>query len=302
MIELSRIDVYGSIADLERYFGVHGRRPPRPYLDSLFDRIPTIRPSFDDEARCRGASPLVRTGSMPFAQVPTLSRMPTVSNILPGRLHLRVHAQTRCVRHLACAGTRCSRPPFISDVHQSGLVLGDDANRCRRASTTIPSDEGVDTDARTRFCGTCCHRDPARGDRAVTEAASARACDHRFAVGTRTVLHHYQRCGYSASTARPSVPRPVHPCTSRARPDVTTPWSVRLFAACGHCERSSTRDHLVCRRSRERSGGRPLGSMCFGPFEHDVPGRCAAAAVTTEAAIAGSSATPPRHLTDWPPC
>ena len=65
-----RIDVYGSLDDLERDFGVRPQDLHRPYVDELTRPIPTIRPG---NRPCGGVDDVLdcwfESGSMPFAQV-----------------------------------------------------------------------------------------------------------------------------------------------------------------------------------------------------------------------------------------
>ena len=117
-----RIDVYGSLDELERDFGVRPDNLHRPYIDEL------TRPNPDDPT---GKSTMRRipdvfdvwfdSGSMPYAQVHYPFENANGSTVLarsrrarrralPGRLHRRVHRpDPRLVLHAARAGHRAVR-------------------------------------------------------------------------------------------------------------------------------------------------------------------------------------------------
>ena len=115
-----RVDVYGSLDELERDFGVRPDDTHRPYIDEL------TRPNPDDPT---GRSTMRRvpevldcwfeSGSMPFAQVHypfENSRM--VRGALPGRFHRRVQRpDPRLVLHDARAGHRAVRPAGVRHLH-----------------------------------------------------------------------------------------------------------------------------------------------------------------------------------------
>ena len=124
-----RIDVYGSIADLERDFGVQIDDLHRPYVDVL------VRPNPDDPT---GNSTMRRvtevldcwfeSGSMPFAQVHyPFENADWFENHYPGDFIVEYMAQTRgwfyTLHVLATA--LFDRPAFRNCVSH-GVVLGDD--------------------------------------------------------------------------------------------------------------------------------------------------------------------------------
>ena len=136
-----RIDVYGSIADLQRDFGVEISDLHRPFVDDL------VRPNPDDPT---GRSMMRRvtevldcwfeSGSMPFAQVhyPVRERR-LVREPLSRRLHRRVHGQTRgwfyTLHVLATA--LFDRPAFRTCVSH-GIVLGDDGQKMSKSLNNYP--------------------------------------------------------------------------------------------------------------------------------------------------------------------
>ena len=116
-----RIDVYGSIADLERDFGVEIDDLHRPFVDNLV-RPESRRPDgqVDDAPGHRGARLLVRVrvdavrpGALPVRER-RLVREP-----LPGRLHRRVHGpDARLVLHAARAGDGAVRSAGVPQLRQ----------------------------------------------------------------------------------------------------------------------------------------------------------------------------------------
>ena len=137
-----RIDVYGSIADLEADFGVTVTDLHRPNVDQL------TRPNPDDPT---GQSTMRRvpevldcwfeSGSMPFAQVHYPFDEPRVVRAaLPGRLHRRVHRpDPRVVLHAARAGHRAVRPAgVLASCVSHGIVLGDDGQKMSKSLNNYP--------------------------------------------------------------------------------------------------------------------------------------------------------------------
>ena len=136
-----RIDVYGSIADLEADFGVTITDLHRPNVDEL------TRPNPDDPT---GQSTMRRvpevldcwfeSGSMPFAQVHyPFDNSRVVRAPLPGRLHRRVHRPDAwLVLHAARAGHGAVRPARFSTCVSHGIVLGDDGQKMSKSLNNYP--------------------------------------------------------------------------------------------------------------------------------------------------------------------
>ncbi|MFM8417437.1 MAG: class I tRNA ligase family protein, partial [Actinomycetota bacterium] len=139
--EYPRIDVYGSIADLQRDFGVKVTELHRPFVDDL------VRPNPDDPT---GKSMMRRvpevldcwfeSGSMPFAQVhyPFENREWFESHY-PGDFIVEYIGQTRgwfyTLHVLATA--LFDRPAFKSCVSH-GIVLGDDGQKMSKSLRNYP--------------------------------------------------------------------------------------------------------------------------------------------------------------------
>ena len=135
-----RIDVYGSIADLQRDFGVEIDDLHRPFVDDL------VRPNPDDptgQSSMRRVTEVLdcwfESGSMPFAQVHyPFENADWFESHYPGRLHRRVHRpDPRLVLHVARARDGAVRSTVVPDVRQlTASCWATTARRCRRASTT----------------------------------------------------------------------------------------------------------------------------------------------------------------------
>ena len=158
-----RVDVYGSLAELEADFGVARHRPP-PADGRRARAAQPRRPDrpLDDAARARGARLLVRVGLDAVRPGALPVREPgVVREPLPGRLHRRVHRpDPRLVLHAARAGHGAVRPPGVPDVRQPRHR----ARRRRAEDVQEPAqlpgpDGGVrQPTAPTPCAGTCCRR------------------------------------------------------------------------------------------------------------------------------------------------
>ena len=136
-----RIDVYGSIADLERDFGVEIDDLHRPFVDDL------VRPNPDDptgRSSMRRVSEVLdcwfESGSMPFAQVHyPFENADWFEDHYPGDFIVEYMAQTRgwfyTLHVLATA--LFDRPSFRTCI-SLGVVLGDDGQKMSKSLNNYP--------------------------------------------------------------------------------------------------------------------------------------------------------------------
>lgn len=136
-----RVDVYGSLEELERDFGVEVKDLHRPFIDTL------VRPNPDDPT---GKSMMRRipdvldcwfdSGSMPYAQVHyPFENQEWFENHYPGDFIVEYIGQTRgwfyTLHVLATA--LFDRPAFTSCVSH-GIVLGDDGRKMSKSLRNYP--------------------------------------------------------------------------------------------------------------------------------------------------------------------
>lgn len=141
-----RIDVYGSIAELERDFGVTVTDLHRPFIDSL------TRPNPDDPT---GRSTMRRipdvldvwfdSGSMPFAQVHyPFENTEWFDHHFPGDFIVEYIGQTRgwfyTLHVLATA--LFDRPAFLSCISH-GIVLGNDGRKASKKLRNYPDPQDM---------------------------------------------------------------------------------------------------------------------------------------------------------------
>ena len=136
-----RVDVYGSLDELERDFGVRPTDLHRPYIDEL------TRPNPDDPT---GRSTMRRvpevldcwfdSGSMPFAQVHyPFENRDWFEDHYPGDFIVEYNGQTRGWFYLlhVLATALFDRPAFRSCMAH-GIVLGDDGQKMSKSRRNYP--------------------------------------------------------------------------------------------------------------------------------------------------------------------
>jgi isoleucyl-tRNA synthetase len=141
-----RIDVYGSIADLEKDFGIKVTDLHRPFIDSL------VRPNPNDPT---GKSTMRRvpdvldcwfeSGSMPFAQVHyPFENQDWFENNFPADFIVEYVAQTRGWFYtLMVLGTALfDKPPFKNCLCH-GVVLDEDGKKLSKRLNNYPSPEEI---------------------------------------------------------------------------------------------------------------------------------------------------------------
>jgi len=136
-----RVDVYGSLADLEADFGVPVTDLHRPGIDEL------VRPNPDDPS---GASMMRRvpevldcwfeSGSMPFAQVHyPFENQEWFEHHYPGDFIVEYLAQTRGWFYtLHVLATALFDRPAFSNCVSHGIVLGDDGQKMSKSLDNYP--------------------------------------------------------------------------------------------------------------------------------------------------------------------
>jgi isoleucyl-tRNA synthetase len=136
-----RVDVYGSLADLERDFGVDVKDLHRPAVDQL------TRPNPDDptgQSTMRRVAEVLdcwfESGSMPFAQVHyPFENADWFEHHYPGDFIVEYMAQTRgwfYTMHVL-ATALFDRPAFSNCVSH-GIVLGDDGRKMSKSLQNYP--------------------------------------------------------------------------------------------------------------------------------------------------------------------
>ncbi|GGC70890.1 isoleucine--tRNA ligase [Hoyosella rhizosphaerae] len=136
-----RVDVYGSLDDLERDFGVRPKDLHRPHIDEL------VRPNPDDPT---GKSVMRRvpevldcwfeSGSMPFAQVHyPFENREWFENHYPGDFIVEYNGQTRGWFYtLHVLATALFDSPSFRTVVAHGIVLGDDGLKMSKSKGNYP--------------------------------------------------------------------------------------------------------------------------------------------------------------------
>ena len=289
-----RIDVYGSIADLERDFGVQVDDLHRPYVDNL------VRPNPDDPT---GRSTMRRvaevldcwfeSGSMPFAQVHyPFENAGWFEDHYPGDFIVEYMAQTRgwfyTLHVLATA--LFDRPAFRTCISH-GIVLGDDGQKMSKSLNNYPDPMMVfDTYGADAMRWYLLSSPILRGgDLAVTESGHPRErATHRAADLEHVLVLHdvRQRCRLHRSAPYGLVrsTRPVHPrqaARARHRRD-DFDGCVRPVRRVRHTAHVPRRVDQLVRAPVARAvlGGRSRSARCVvDRADDDVPGCCAAAAV-----------------------
>jgi isoleucyl-tRNA synthetase len=311
-----RLDVYGSIADLERDFGVEIDDLHRPFVDDL------VRPNPDDPT---GRSSMRRvtevldcwfeSGSMPFAQVHyPFENADWFESHYPGDFIVEYMAQTRgwfyTLHVLATA--LFDRPSFRTCISH-GVVLGDDGQKMSKSLNNYPDPMMVfDTYGADAMRWYLLSSTILRGgDLAVTENGVRESVRHVvlpiwntysfFTMYANAAGHTAQYRTESSDPLDQYVLGKLHALVT----DVTAAMdSYDLFAACG-----SVRTFLdvltnwYVRRSRERFwAGDPEALDVLWTVLTTL---CQVAApllpLTTEAVYRGLVGDETSvHLTDWP--
>ncbi|MDN5751261.1 MAG: class I tRNA ligase family protein, partial [Pseudonocardia sp.] len=320
-----RTDVYGSLDEIERDFGVRPTDLHRPYVDELTRRNP------DDPT---GASTMRRvpevldcwfeSGSMPFAQVHyPMENREWFEHHYPGDFIVEYNGQTRgwfyTLHVLATA--LFDRPAFRSCVAH-GIVLGDDGAKMSKSRKNYPDvTEVFDRDGSDAMRWFLMASPVLRGGNLVVTEGAIREGVRQALLplwNTWYFLSLYAgaagRTGVSidaASMAQPCeqasrhvLDRYVLAKTATLVDDVTAALDVHDIA--GACER--VRDHAevltnwYVRRSRERFWAGEADALDTLHTVLEVTARVAAPLLplTMERMWQGLTGGRSVHLTDWP--
>ena len=311
-----RLDVYGSIAELQRDFGVEIDDLHRPFVDNL------VRPNPDDPT---GRSSMRRvtevldcwfeSGSMPFAQVHyPFENADWFESHYPGDFIVEYMAQTRgwfyTLHVLATA--LFDRPSFRTCISH-GVVLGDDGQKMSKSLNNYPDPMMVfDTYGADAMRWYLLSSTILRGgDLAVTENGIRESVRHVvlpiwntysfFTMYANAADHTAQRRTESTDPLDQYILGKLHALVS----DVTTAMDAYdLYAACG-----SVRTFLdvltnwYVRRSRERfwAGDAEALDVLWTVLTTLCQVAAPLLPLTTEAVyrgLVGDEASV--HLTDWP--
>ena len=313
--EHPRIDVYGSIADLERDFGVEVTDLHRPFVDDL------VRPNPDDPT---GRSMMRRvpevldcwfeSGSMPFAQVHyPFENRDWFESHYPGDFIVEYIGQTRgwfyTLHVLATA--LFDRPSFTTCVSH-GIVLGNDGQKMSKSLQNYPDPMMVfDTYGSDAMRWYLLSSSILRGNDLMVTEDGMRDTVRQVILpiwNTWYFLSLYANAaniqGVERTDSVDLLDRYILAKTRRLVSDVTTSMDAYdLFGAC-----SSIRSFLdaltnwYVRRSRDRFWAGDQAAIDTLHTVLAVLSRTLAPLLplTTEAVYRGLTGEPSVHLTDWP--
>ena len=310
-----RTDVYGSLDELERDFGVRPTDLHRPYVDDL------VRPNPDDPT---GRSMMRRvpevldcwfeSGSMPFAQVHyPFENRDWFDHHYPGDFIVEYNGQTRgwfyTLHVLATA--LFDRPSFRSCVAH-GIVLGDDGLKMSKSRKNYPDvDEVFSRDGSDAMRWFLMSSPILRGGNLVVTEQGIREGVRQAILplwNTWYFLSLYARAAGRTGTFRTDsthvLDRYVLARTAALVDEVTAAMDVYDIA--GACER--VRDHAetltnwYVRRSRERFWDGDADAIDTLHTVLEVTARVAAPLLplTTERLWQGLTGGRSVHLADWP--
>lgn len=310
-----RVDVYGSLDELERDFGVRPTDLHRPFVDDL------TRPNPDDPT---GTSVMRRvpevldcwfeSGSMPFAQVHyPFANTDWFEHHYPGDFIVEYNGQTRgwfyTLHVLATA--LFDRPAFRSCVAH-GIVLGDDGLKMSKSRQNYPAvNEVFDRDGSDAMRWFLMSSPILRGGNLVVTEQGIREGVRQALLplwNTWYFLSLYANAAGRAGVVRTSsvhvLDRYVLARTASLVDDVTA--ALDVYDIAGACER--VRDHAEAltnwyvRRSRDRFWAGDADAIDTLHTVLEVTARLAAPLLplTMEKLWQGLTGGRSVHLADWP--
>ncbi|MDT7705640.1 MAG: isoleucyl-tRNA synthetase, partial [Pseudonocardiales bacterium] len=310
-----RRDVYGSLDELERDFGVRPTDLHRPYVDEL------TRPNPDDPT---GRSTMRRvpevldcwfdSGSMPFAQVHyPFENRDWFDHHYPGDFIVEYNGQTRGWFYLlhVLATALFDRPAFRSCLAH-GIVLGDDGLKMSKSRKNYPDvNEVFDRDGSDAMRWFLMASPILRGGNLVVTEQGIREGVRQAILplwNTWYFLSLYAgaagRTGVTRTDSTHVLDRYVLARTAALVDDVTA--AMEVYDIAGACER--IRDHAetltnwYVRRSRDRFWDGDADAIDTLHTVLEVTARVAAPLLplTMERMWQGLTGERSVHLTDWP--
>jgi isoleucyl-tRNA synthetase len=310
-----RTDVYGSLDEIERDFGVRPTDLHRPFVDEL------TRPNPDDPT---GRSTMRRvpevldcwfeSGSMPFAQVHyPFENTEWFENHYPGDFIVEYNGQTRGWFYtLHVLATALFDRPAFRDCVAHGIVLGDDGAKMSKSRKNYPDvNEVFERDGSDAMRWFLMASPILRGGNLVVTEQGIREGVRQAILplwNTWYFLSLYAgaagRTGVSRTDSTNVLDRYVLARTASLVEDMTAALDVHDIA--GACER--LRDHAEAltnwyvRRSRERFWAGDADAIDTLHTVLEVTARVAAPLLplTMERMWQGLTGERSVHLTDWP--
>ena len=308
-----RIDVYGSLDELERDFGVRPDNLHRPYIDEL------TRPNPDDPTGRSVDAPhprrvrrlvRLRLDALRAGALPVRERR-LVRDAFPRRLHRRVHRpDPRLVLHAARARHRAVRPPGVQDLRRAR----------HRAGQRRPEDEQVAAQLSRRHRGVRprrLRRDALVPD-GIADPAGRQPDRHRTghprgrSSGAAAAVERLQLPGALRAESRhvadelDACARSLHPGQAGAaarRPHRRALDVCDISGACDELRQfTDALTNWYVRRSRSRFWDEDPDAIDTLHTVLEVTSRLAAPLLplTTEVIWRGVTGERSVHLTDWP--
>ena len=307
-----RTDVYGSLDEIERDFGVRPTDLHRPYVDDL------TRPNPDDPT---GRSTMRRvpevldcwfeSGSMPFAQVHyPFENRDWFEHHYPGDFIVEYNGQTRGWFYtLHVLATALFDRPAFRDCVAHGIVLGDDGAKMSKSRRNYPDvNEVFDRDGSDAMRWFLMASPILRGGNLVVTEQGIREGVRQAVLplwNTWYFLSLYApRAGEFRTDSAHVLDRYVLARTAALVDDVTAALDVHDIAgACEHVrDHAETLTNWYVRRSRDRFWAGDTDAVDTLHTVLEVTARVAAPLLplTTEAIWRGLTGGRSVHLTDWP--
>jgi isoleucyl-tRNA synthetase len=307
-----RTDVYGSLDEIERDFGVRPTDLHRPYVDDL------TRPNPDDPT---GRSTMRRvpevldcwfeSGSMPFAQVHyPFENRDWFEHHYPGDFIVEYNGQTRGWFYtLHVLATALFDRPAFRDCVAHGIVLGDDGAKMSKSRRNYPDvNEVFDRDGSDAMRWFLMASPILRGGNLVVTEQGIREGVRQAVLplwNTWYFLSLYApRAGEFRTDSAHVLDRYVLARTAALVDDVTAALDVHDIAgACEHVrDHAETLTNWYVRRSRDRFWAGDADAVDTLHTVLEVTARVAAPLLplTTEAIWRGLTGGRSVHLTDWP--